>query len=497
MKKLFKLITILLFFAVNINTVFAASYKESIKVSSMGKYNYGGTYYFPIKYTSDGDLAYCVDFKKDFPMGHTMNRPSNANNGLINILENGYKGTVSDMNSEANRKSYYITQLAIYTYLGQANPSNNNAVHKAVWDLVNKAKNAPNYSQELSIKLASNGENMKLVGNYYTSEAIKVQINKAGNYSVSASQNVNATVVNAQGQTVTSVKNGDTVYLRMPATSIKEGQTATVSMTVSGSTSIKKAYIYSPSQSNIQKMLLGKVYSSTNSAKANFSAKAYKKVVEKETEVIVSKKDLDTKKELAGATLVIKDMNGKTLATIKTNGIEKAVKGLKPGFYTLEETSAPAGYKLSTDKVKFQAIAGETVKVTFYNEKEEVEIKKVKISKQDIATKTELPGATLIIKDATGKEIKRWVSTNEAVYFELAKGTYYLEEVIAPDGYILSTESIKFTVNEFGLVDREVIMYNTREVKVPITASNASILMYGIGLLTMIFGFTKVVKNAK
>ena len=79
-----------------------------------------------------------------------------------------------------------------------------------------------------------------------------------------------------------------------------------------------------------------------------------------------------------------------------------------------------------------------------------------------MTTKQELPGATLVIKDANGKEIDRWVSTNEVHYVELEKGTYTLTEVIAPKGYVLSTETITFTVDENGNVVTE---YNRRVTK--------------------------------
>ena len=49
--------------------------------------------------------------------------------------------------------------------------------------------------------------------------------------------------------------------------------------------------------------------------------------------------------------------------------------------------------------------------VIMYNAPKDLTV--VKISKQDITTKEELPGATLIIKDSKGKEIDKWVSGDE------------------------------------------------------------------------------------
>ena len=73
LKKIFSLlITVSLIIALGMQSVSASSYPSSIKVSSIGKINYGGTYSFPVKYTSDGTLAYCTEYQDQFPMGVTM-----------------------------------------------------------------------------------------------------------------------------------------------------------------------------------------------------------------------------------------------------------------------------------------------------------------------------------------------------------------------------------------------------------------------------------------
>ena len=43
-------------------------------------------------------------------------------------------------------------------------------------------------------------------------------------------------------------------------------------------------------------------------------------------------------------------------------------------------------------------------------------IAKVRISKTDITGTNEIAGATLVLKDSTGKEIDKWVSTTTAHY---------------------------------------------------------------------------------
>ena len=591
-KKFSKLLVCIVIFLTSIVQVNAAGVPSSVTVSSIGKINYGGTYYFPVKYTSDGTLAYCTEFHNQFPMGVTMTNPTKVDNGLASIIANGYKGTKADYGNDSKMKQYYITQLAIYTYLGQANPKNNNDVHNAVWDLVNKAKAANNESNtKLNVSLNASNTNMKLTsdGRYFISDEITVSSNNNNaEFTIGGSANVNTEIVDANGNKVNKVKNGSKVYARIPASTIQAGQSVTVSVAVNGQATKQTAYVYTPSSSKYQKIVPSITYPETESAQATIKVKAAKEKIQ--TKVKISKQDITTKQELPGATLVIKDANGKEVAswvstntpkyikgleagnytlcetaapegyelytecikfTVKADGTvstvimynapksketkvqiskkditskeeiagaklritdlngkeiiswvstttPKLIKNLKPGKYYLEETQAPDGYILSTEKKEFEVKEDGTVtSIVFYNEKQETKPNKVAISKQDITTKQELPGATLVIKDANGKEIDRWVSTNEVHYVELEKGTYTLTEVIAPDGYVLSTETITFTVDENGNVDKPVIMYNTKAVEVPITDANVPMIVYLIGALGMIFGFTKVLKNAK
>ena len=79
---------------------------------------------------------------------------------------------------------------------------------------------------------------------------------------------------------------------------------------------------------------------------------------------------------------------------------------------------------------------------------------KVRISKTDIATGEELPGATLQIVDESGKTVVEWVSGDEPHYFErIPVGTYKLVEVSAPAGYLVA-ESITFDVDATGEIQR-------------------------------------------
>lgn len=176
------------------------------------------------------------------------------------------------------------------------------------------------------------------------------------------------------------------------------------------------------------------------------------------TKVKISKKDITTGEELPGATLQIVDENG--------NVVEEWVSSSEPHFiksvllagakYTLHETVAPDGYVISND-VEFTVSENGTVDIVVMQD----DTTKVKISKKDITTGEELPGATLQIIDENGNIIEKWVSTNEPHMIEgklIAGKEYTLKETMAPEGYEIANE-IKFTVNADGSVT-EVIMYD-------------------------------------
>lgn len=74
----------------------------------------------------------------------------------------------------------------------------------------------------------------------------------------------------------------------------------------------------------------------------------------------------------------------------------------------------------------------------------------VSISKTDVTQSNEVPGATLVVKDESGKVIDSWVSTDKTHKITLKSGKYSLTETIAPKGYKLSKTTIYFMVDDIG-----------------------------------------------
>lgn len=87
------------------------------------------------------------------------------------------------------------------------------------------------------------------------------------------------------------------------------------------------------------------------------------------TKTDFSKTDATTGAELAGAHLQVIDASGTVIAEWDTDGTTHRINGLKPGDYTLRETSAPDGYEV-TEEVAFTVQAdGEVHKVEMTDEK--------------------------------------------------------------------------------------------------------------------------------
>ena len=209
----------------------------------------------------------------------------------------------------------------------------------------------------------------------------------------------------------------------------------------------------------------------------------------KPTEMWVSKRDLTNDEELPGATLIIKDAKDNIVDTWVSTDTLHRVTGLHfDEEYTLTEKRPADGYAVADDIVfrlerKADADGHELDEADVYYLKDKKklwiipweewellddatvimkdDITRVQISKVDIATGKELPGAELVIKDKDGNTVAQWVSEDKPHYIEkLPAGEYTLTEITAPNGYQLA-ESIAFTVLPTGEL-QTVVMKDAR-----------------------------------
>lgn len=189
--------------------------------------------------------------------------------------------------------------------------------------------------------------------------------------------------------------------------------------------------------------------------------------------VTVLKKEKDTERMLEGAIFGlftkedIKGRDGKVLMEAGTLIEQKTTdengqilfKADLPvdGTYIVKEIYAPDGFVTSNEEKEFTFEYGKpeeaevSYEFVFENEPTTVEL-----TKTDLTTGKELPGAHLKVTDEDGNVIDEWVSTEKAhVIKELTVGkSYMMTETKPADGYV-TAESITFTVENTAEIQKQ------------------------------------------
>ena len=218
------------------------------------------------------------------------------------------------------------------------------------------------------------------------------------------------------------------------------------------------------------------------------------------SKVSIVKIDSKTKVALAGAEFVLYDNSGKKITSWTSTGKAHVIQNLPNGTYTLKETKAPAGYKISKESTTF-TISDTNRDVTVKVENTAL-TKLVNIVKIDKSTGQPLAGAHLIVKNEKGETIADFVSTEEPyVIKDLADGKYSVYEVEAPDGYKKSEATYYFTISDGNTV-ASVTVENEKDVpeevvEVPNTGNNNTVIPIALGSTALLSGVGFVYYNEK
>ena len=175
------------------------------------------------------------------------------------------------------------------------------------------------------------------------------------------------------------------------------------------------------------------------------------------------KLDKSSGQTLAGAGLTIYEDNGDVAYSFTTTA--NATRFRVDDFsvneeYTLKETTVPEGFYEADEvvfRVSFVETANGRIRKLFVRDTdgtfkvretgqiivEDERVYKVKISKVDLTSEEEVPGAHIQIIDENGSVVTEWDSTDEPKEIEGLRPnvTYTLRETVAPLGYKITTDT--------------------------------------------------------
>ncbi|RHP76171.1 hypothetical protein DXA62_05365 [Coprobacillus sp. OF03-2AA] len=186
----------------------------------------------------------------------------------------------------------------------------------------------------------------------------------------------------------------------------------------------------------------------------------------KTTHFEFNKTDITGDKEVAGATLTIKDDQGNVVDEWISNDKAHSIEGLIVGkTYTLTETITANDYVKATDIIFTVKNSSELETVTMKD-------KQVAFSKTDITGENEIEGATITVSEKqSGKVVDEWVSEKKKHLINgLEEGkSYILSEKISPEEFVKSSD-IEFTVTK-EKINQKIIM---KDKQVSISKSTVS-----------------------
>ena len=162
-------------------------------------------------------------------------------------------------------------------------------------------------------------------------------------------------------------------------------------------------------------------------------------------EFIVEAHNSETGEIIAGAKFIVRDENGKVINEFTSTNEAMVIKNIYYGSYTIEEVEAPNHYH-KKDDMKSIVISNQSdlsIRFIFDNDP----LRSLKVKKLDSETLDVINGAKFKLTDKNNNS-KGELNNNVSQLDDLYYGTYYLEELEAPNGYDRNPDKIKVEVTE-------------------------------------------------
>lgn len=453
---------------------------------------------FNTKVKKDGTLLYCLNMNKKTAKNITAKLVGQRDAGVAYIMLNGYPN--KSFTGE-RLKDYYITQSALWWYLDNTTGSSNLSnkfkttgsdeynLRPIIKKLVAEAETARKKGYaKTTLTISANDYSMTLKDDYFVSEEISAKTySNISTYNVTANGASGIQIVDATGKSKSTFKVTEKFRVKVPASSVS-GTELSINVVANATGVIYKAYEYQPVNAGMQPVTPAMPEKEEEKVSSKITLTIDSSIVK------ILKIDSETGNALAGAQLVLKDSNGNIKDSWESTTTYHSIRNLPNGTYTITEISAPEGYILNSNPIAFTlSDSKRSFEYKFENTPRESVVNILKI---DASTGKPLAGAVLVLKDSTGEEIYRINTTTEPeVITGLANGTYTVEEISAPAGYMHSSKIETFTISDQNL-SHQVIFENYPEVPVPDTDSSSLIITL-LGIVIIGSGIRFVYKNGK
>ena len=183
-----------------------------------------------------------------------------------------------------------------------------------------------------------------------------------------------------------------------------------------------------------------------------------------DTQLIILKKDNQTKEPLPGARFVVTTAGGNVINANLVTGANgyATLNGLEPGSYVVREVEAPDGHLIDSTLQTFEIRVGQTepVFLVFGNDGETT----LYIRKEDAQTRLPVADAVFELRKADGEIVERRLVTGPDGLVSidgLEPGDYIVEEIEAPPGYLLAEDPEQIVNLEAG--ETETVLFRNNK----------------------------------
>lgn len=436
---------------------------------SVGWDSYNGKSVFYSNSTLGGTTAYCIDYTFGIPSGTMTFRDYLSDQGLA-ILIHGYPNcSPASLGCNTEDEAYMATQMALWEVLNRTGESHKaglifrveNVTPKAGMEgfyqrsvaaakkLVAMAESDP-YTDVPTLTVTTQNATLSYIGDDALMGPYKVDVtgvDKSNVRSITATLEnapASARITDAQGNTKTSVANGDSVYVRMSSSEAK----ATFNLVFASDVDRTVGCIYTQSGNTQDYVRLDTVpVNMRQPITINWTpGQSYGRIE-------LTKID-DTGKPVAGAKFRLERADGTVIDEEAVTTLEGKIifTNVPVGDYVLIEIEAPKGYTITNATTNVTVKKAETTYVEVENERTRGTIVVYKTDDEG----TPIQGVKFNIMNDE-KEVIQTITTDEEGYAgvrDLPLGTYYYQEIEAPDNVIMDTGVYEFKLETNGQVLR-------------------------------------------